>query len=446
MLTQNQIDMVIKAERDLWGMPETGFREVRSCAYMMDAFVKMGYNVVPAGNIPGFYADLDTHKEGPCVAIIAELDALLVPGHPQADKETGAAHACGHHAQGAMLLGVAAAMLNENALDGLCGKIRFISVPAEELIEISYREQLRKDGIIEYYSGKMEFVRRGIFDDVDMAILVHSSGLPAGKKLAISKGDNGSVAKRAIFHGRASHAGGSPSGGINALYAATNAMAAANAIRETFIDSGQVRFHPIITEGGSAVNAIPDRVVVESYVRGASVDILKTYNRKINRAFAASAAAMGAKLTLSDRVGFYPLNNDMALANVMKESMEELCGEEDCVIVSQGRGGASTDMGDLSTIMPVVQAVSTGCCGACHGDSFGVKDSYSACVLTAQCTVLAIRKLLENDAVVAKNIKTNYKPLYKSKEEYFEGSKEFIFDIDAVVYNEDGSVTLKYMQ
>ena len=445
MLTEKQIDLVLKAERDLWKIPETGFREVKSSKYMADIFEQLGYEVHLAGDIPGFYSDFDTGLPGPTVAIIAELDALLIPKHPDADPDTGAVHACGHHAQGAMLIGVAAAIKNEGATDGLCGKVRFISVPAEELIEISYREELRSQGVIEYLGGKMEFVRRGIFDGVDMSILIHPSGLPAGKMLAVTHGDNGSVAKHAIFHGVASHAGGNPMGGINALYAATNALNAANAIRETFSDGDKIRFHPIITEGGSIVNTIPDRVVVESYVRGATVDALRTYNRKLNRAFAASAAAIGARLTLCDRVGFYPLNNDWGMNDVMKESMEELFGEN-CVHVSKGRGGASTDMGDLSTMMPVVQAISTGCCGGAHSETFRVGDAKKVCVDTAECTLIAIRKLLENNGSRGKQIIENFHPLYKTKEDYFRESKEFIFDIDAVTYNSDGTVTLKYMQ
>lgn len=445
MLTDKQIDLVLKAERDLWKMPETGFREVKSSKYIADIFEQLGYEVHLAGNIPGFYSDFDTGRPGPTVAIIAELDALLIPKHPDADPETGAVHACGHHAQGAMLIGVAAAIKNAGFADNLCGRVRFISVPAEELIEISYREELRSQGIIEYLGGKMEFVRRGIFDGVDVSILIHPSGLPAGKMLAVTHGDNGSVAKRAVFHGVASHAGGNPMGGINALYAATNALNAANAIRETFTDGDKIRFHPIITEGGSIVNTIPDRVVVESYVRGATVDALRTYNRKLNRAFAASAAAIGGRLTLCDRVGFYPLNNDWGMNDVMKESMEELFGEN-CVIVSTGRGGASTDMGDLSTMMPVVQAISTGCCGGAHSETFRVGDAKKVCVDTAECTLIAIRKLLENNGARGKQIVDSFHPLYKTKEDYFRESKEFIFDIDAVTYNSDGTVTLKYMQ
>ncbi len=443
MLNESQKKLILDVERKLWAMPETGFREFKSSAYLADIFKTVGYTPIMAGEIPGFYADLDTGKPGPTIAILGELDGLLCPSHPECNKDTGAVHACGHHVQGTIIAATAAAMKNAGALEGLCGKIRFISVPAEELIEIGYREELREKGIIKYFNGKMEFVRRGIFDGVDMAIMIHATGLPNGKKLALDRGYNGCIAKRAIFRGRSAHAGSSPNSGINALYAATNAITAANAIRETFIDTGKVRFHPIITEGGSSVNAIPDRVVVESYVRGVSIDTIKTYNQKINLAFASAAASMGASLTLHDDCGFFPLNDDLGLMDVLAESMRELEGD-DSVIVSEGRCSGCTDLGDLSTIMPVVQGVCTGSTGACHGDNFYICDPTSACITSAECLVIAIRKLLSDGGNRAKKIKDEYKPIFASKEEYYKAADEFTFNIDAVTYNDDGTVTLRY--
>ncbi len=444
-LNIEQKNRILELERALWSTPETGFREVKSTAILADAFRALGYRLVMAGDIPGFYVDLDTGRPGPTVALLGELDALLCATHPESDPETGAVHACGHHVQGSIIAAAAALLREPEALDGLCGRIRFMAVPAEELIEIGYREQLRDDGVIRYFGGKMEFMRRGFFDGVDMALMIHASGLPQGVKMALDAGYNGCVAKRAIFRGRAAHAGSSPQGGINALYAAMTAMSAANALRETFVDSGKVRFHPIITEGGNAVNAIPDRVVVESYVRGVSVDVIRTYNRKINRAFAASAAAIGASLTLCDSAGYFPLNDDPALIEVMAESMRELEGDAS-VIVSTGRCSGCTDLGDLSTVMPVVQGVGPGSSGACHGDNFVISDPAAACFAPAECLARAVQKLLCDGGCRARAIVENYKPLFASKEEYYAAADEFTFTIDAVTYNEDGTVSLKYMK
>ncbi len=444
MLTDRQIDLILAAERHIWANPETGFREVKTTAYLLNIFRDLGYTPVEASGITGFYADLDTGRPGPTIAVMGELDSLICRNHPDADPVTGAVHACGHNAQCATLVGVAAAMRNPGALDGLCGKIRFMAVPAEELIELGFREGLREQGIIEFFGGKMEFVRRGCFDGVDMAMMIHTGGLGEGKLLSINRGHNGCVTKQAIFSGKAAHAGGAPHHGINALYAATCAINAANALRETFTDAGQVRYHPIITEGGAAVNAIPERIVTEAYVRGADIATIRRYNRAVNRAVAASAAAMGAQVKLVDRLGYFPLNNDPLLADVMAEAMGELAGETS-VGRSNHRSSGSTDAGDISSLMPMIHPSSAGAAGTAHGADYRIVDPYAACVKTAECIEAALGKLLANEGARARAIKAAYKPIFASKEAYYAAAAEFRLDLDAVTYHEDGGITLNYM-
>ena len=108
---ENYKDLILEAERYIWEHPETGFREVNTSKYMADKFGKLGYdNLIMAENIPGFYTVVDTGREGPEVLILAELDSLIVPNHKECDKKTGYVHACGHNAQCAAILGVAAAL------------------------------------------------------------------------------------------------------------------------------------------------------------------------------------------------------------------------------------------------------------------------------------------------------------------------------------------------
>ncbi|MDL2328090.1 amidohydrolase, partial [Ruminococcaceae bacterium OttesenSCG-928-A11] len=211
--------MMLEAERYLFVCPETGFKEWKSSAYMAAKFEQMGYTLTLAGDIPGFTALLDTGRPGPRICIIGELDSLIVPDHPSADKETGAAHACGHHAQCAALLGVTAAMKGPHALDEMCGSILFACVPAEELIEMEYRKTLCQQGTIRYFSGKVEFMRRGLLDGVDIACMVHNADLEAFQ-FAIGPGNNGCIVKSIVYTGVATHAGYSPQKGVNALYAA----------------------------------------------------------------------------------------------------------------------------------------------------------------------------------------------------------------------------------
>lgn len=128
-------------------------------------------------------------------------------------------------------------------------------MPAEELLELGYRKKLKEQGIIKYFGGKVEFLYRGYLDGVDAAFMVHSA---ASKQLiGFPLGSNGCLSKNITYHGKSAHAGGSPQKGINALYAANLGLSAINALRETFVDDDHIRVHPIITAGGSAVNAFP---------------------------------------------------------------------------------------------------------------------------------------------------------------------------------------------
>ena len=147
-MTAKHRERIYETADYIWTHPETGYREWNTSAYLEKQFRELGYEPVLAENIPGFYADLDTGKPGPKVAILGELDSLIVRNHPDANPETAAVHACGHNAQCATLIGVAAAMKEPGALEGMCGSIRFIAVPAEELSVRGYREELREEGII----------------------------------------------------------------------------------------------------------------------------------------------------------------------------------------------------------------------------------------------------------------------------------------------------------
>ena len=442
-MTARHQKLIYEVADYVWKHPETGYREWNTSAYLAGKFEKLGYTLVKAGDIPGFYADLDTGKPGPKVAILGELDSLIVKNHPDAAPDTCAVHACGHNAQCATLIGVAAALKEPGALDGMCGSIRFIAVPAEELIELGYREELRKKGIIKYFGGKVEFISRGYFDGVDIAMMIHSGKLEKGKSLCISKGCNGCITKNITFKGVSAHAGGSPENGKNALYAATCGINAVNALRETFVDDQHIRFHPIITQAGLAVNAIPEVAKVESYVRGASFDSMYQYNKKVNLALAASAAAIGCNVELDDHPGYFPLNNDPGLSEIVADAIRAVAGP-DCVDMDGAWGTGSTDMGDVSAIMPAVHPHASGAVGTGHGMDYYIADKRLACMQPAQCLAVAADMLLRDDAKAAKEVVENSNPYFQSKEEYLEAIDKLTMNKDAVIYNDDGTVTLDF--
>lgn len=125
-------------------------------------------------------------------------------------------------------LGIAAALKQPHALDGLCGSIRLVAVPAEEMIQLAFREELRQKGIIKYNGGKTEFMYRGLLDGVDMAMMVHGMTKGTGVNedgdtdldFHAQLGMNGCMAKNIRYKGKSAHAGGAPHMGVNAEYAA----------------------------------------------------------------------------------------------------------------------------------------------------------------------------------------------------------------------------------
>lgn len=433
--------LIEDAHNWLWSHPETGFREWETHAYLKAAYEKLGYTLTMAGNIPGFCTELDTGRPGPTVLVMGEMDALICGNHPNANPQTGAVHCCGHSAQSAALLGLAAALKEPGALEGLNGKIRLAILPAEELIEVEYREQLRKEGIIHYFGGKVEFLYRGLLDGVDLAFMIHTTtGEPHTG--VVNKGNNGCLTKQIHFQGVAAHAGGAPQYGVNALYAANLALNAINALRETFVDSAHVRVHPIMTAGGSAVNAIPELATIETYIRAVDMDTILTVNQKVNRAIAASAAAMGAKVFIQDRPGYYPNRNDENLAILFHEAMEQVLDHAYYRPDSQSTG--STDIGDLSCLMPVVHPYVSGATGTSHGADYQIPNVDSACMDSAKIQGIVLSLLLQDNAKRAREIIASFKPIFASKEEYFQQADAIARAWDAVIHNEDSSTTLIY--
>ena len=433
-------DTILAAERHIWKNPEPGYKEWKTHAYLKEKFEELGYTVTEAGNIPGFWTDVDTGRPGPRIAVFAEMDSLIVPTHPECDPETGAVHACGHHCQCAALLGVAAALKAPGALDALSGSIRLIAVPAEELIELGFRRQLKEKGIIRYFGGKQEFMARGVLDDVSIAFIVHTSSKGV---LSGGAGSNGCVIKEATFMGKSSHAGSSPSRGINALYAANCGMQAANCLRETFPDADHVRFHPIITKGGDAVNAIPDRVVTESYLRAASMDAIARENRKVNRAFAGAAAAMGAQVHLWDHHGYAPLIQNPTMNTLLHEVGAGIMGE-DLMSFTDNWGSGCTDMGDVSCVMPALHPSIGGGAGVFHGKDFRVSDPVMACVTSAKVQAAFLVRLLENDAAEAKRVLSEGRQDYPTIVEYLAQIDDLCIDKQAVVYDEERGAQLTF--
>lgn len=398
--------------------PELGFKERQTADRVKEVFRRTGLSYDDGLALTGVKAVLQGEKPGPTVALMGELDALLVPDHPRACPQTGAAHACGHNAQIAGLLGAAIGLTQSGVAKDLAGRVIFLAVPAEEYVEIDYRIGLVKRGETSFLTGKQELIKLGLFDDVDMAIMIHSTSPDVHDGSAgLSPSSNGFVAKNICFLGKASHAGAYPERGVNALNAAQLGLSAINAQRETFRDEDCVRVHPIITKGGDLVNVVPSEVRMETYVRAKTPEALLDAAMKVDRALRGAAMALGCRVEIETVPGNLPLRNDPRLAELFRKNVRVLFGDQE--YRDYPHGGGSTDAGDLSQLMPVLHPMMTGAQGSHHQIDWRIADHNAGYVLPAKSLAMMAIELLHNDAQLARDVLSRFIP-GMTKDEYLE--------------------------
>src|SRR5207302_2816052 len=377
--------------------PELGFKEVKTARLIEETLAGLGLKPKTGLGLTGVGAEAPGRAgDGPTFALLGELDALVVAGHPDGDPATGAAHACGHNAQVAALMGAAMGLLDARAFDALSGRVVFFAVPAEEYGDIEWRVAQARAGRLEFLGGKPELLRLGHFDDVDLSMMIHLTSRPEDGKTGVPASNNGCIVKTIRYVGRASHAGGAPHMGINALYAAQVGLTAVNAIRETFRDEDTIRVHPIITHGGSQVNVIPGEVRMETYVRGKTVDAILDANRRVDRALRAGALALGAQVEIETLPGYLPLFNHAGMARHFKANAAAQLGADQ--VTESGHRSGSTDMGDISHVMSTLHPYMGGAVGGGHGADYAIADPKMAYVEPAKQLALMAVDLLWGDA------------------------------------------------
>ena len=404
----SRADEIVTLAKTILAHPEPGFRETKTSHLVATKFAELGIPFRAGLALTGVRGELIGGTAGPSLAILGELDSLIVNEHPHADASTGAAHACGHHCQIAMLMGAAMALSQSDVLSELSGRLIFMAVPAEEYIEIEYRDSLRREGKLEFLGGKPELIKLGEFDDVDMAMMLHTTSVAEEKQLCISGTNNGTVAKRIQFIGKGAHAGGSPHLGINALNAATLALSAIHYNRETFRDNDTVRIHPIITRGGDAVSAVPADVRMETFVRGRTIEAIMDANRKTDRALKAGALAVGANVNIQTIPGYMPLTQNTAMGDIFRANSVDLVGEENVGHVAHRTG--STDMGDVSQLMPAIHPYVGGASGLGHGADYVIEDYGLAAITATKALAATAIDLMGDGATNAGNIISGQRP------------------------------------
>jgi amidohydrolase len=401
--------------------PELGFKEHRTAQRVVSLMTEFDISHQAGLAVTGVKGILKGKKPGPTLALLAELDSLLVCDHPYADLETGAAHACGHNGQIAALMGAMIALKTVGIEKDIAGNIVFFAVPAEECVEIRYRLDLVKQGKIGFLAGKQELVRLGCFNDIQMAVMIHGHNRPDAGKIILGTSSNGCVVKLIRYIGKAAHAGSAPHMGINALNAAHIGLAAIHAQRETFRDSDTIRVHPIITRGGDLVNVVPSEVCMETFVRGKTNKAIADAEQKVDRALRAGAMAIGAQVEIKTIPGYMPLMNDPGLSEIFLKNAEALVGKDQ--VAPGGHGAGSTDMGDISHLMPALHPYIGGVAGTSHGADYAIVDKKLHYLGAAKLLAATAIDLLYDEAQNAKEILKNFKPAM-SIEEYLKYQKD----------------------
>lgn len=397
---------MINLGENIFENPELGFKEFETNKLICKIFDK--YDIAYKNDIAitGIKATLDSGKKGPHIGLLCEIDSVPSTDHKYLGKKDKCAHSCGHYAQIGTILGSFIALKESKVIDELGGKISFIATPAEEYCDFKYRENLIEENKISYMSGKQEMVRLNTFNDIDLIISCHS--MPPNDKYytEINSSLNGFLGKKITFKGVSSHAGLNPWDGVNALNAANVALNAIAYLRETFKEEDTVRVHYVISEGGASVNSVPEKVVLDMYIRAKTLDAIMDVDAKVNRAIKGGALALGAQVKISNTGGYLPLTQDKNLTEVLKENMLKFMDEDK--ILKDCHSFASGDIGDLSYIMPTVQIGVSGFAGRIHGNDFRTEDKYLAYELPMRYITSSVIDLLKDDGKKTKEILSKY--------------------------------------
>ena len=402
----------------LFNTPELGFKEFKTKKILIDHFKINGLSIEKEYFETGFQVSIGSGK--PHIGLIAELDAIPTANHPNSDKETHAAHSCGHSTQLTIMTSALIALHKLNITEKLPGKITLYFTPAEEFTDISYRKELIKSGKIKYLSGKENMLADHVFDDVDVLLHLHASGNYLDHRFSINSTLAGFIYKTFIFKGKASHAAVLPHLGINALNAFSLFQSAAGMLRETYKEEDMVRFHGIITKGGDTVNSIPDEVVYEAYIRAITPTALISINQRLTSCAQYCAKALDAECIVNDTPGYLPLIQDNNLSSIVYQNMLMFTTRDQ--IKTDERSVAAGDVGDISVFKPIIQYGYTGFSGAIHGKDLMISDEDEVYITQAKIIANTVFDLL-NDPSIINKIKKEFKPkmTYQQYIDYLNG-------------------------
>jgi amidohydrolase len=309
---------LVEVSHEIHAHPETAFEERQAAGILAAALREAGFTTT----VGAF--GIDTAIEASfgtgdfVVAVCAEYDAL-----------PGIGHACGHNIIAAAGLGAAialAAVAEEARIT-----VKLLGTPAEE-----------------HGGGKVLMLEAGAWEDATVSVMVH--GAPGVDIRCQSFGTQAVDRFQVDYIGRPAHAAAAPERGVNALDAATVALTAIGLLRQQL--PGTVRTAAVITDGGDVTNIIPARATVQAEVRSFDLDELRDARRRVLACFEAGAIASGCSWEqVRTEPRYDPLIQEPLLADAWNEALTEL---DRAPIAFSGLAGGSTDMGNVSQVVPSI--------------------------------------------------------------------------------------------
>ena len=320
LAVENAAETLLKVSHAIHGKPELAFEEHFACALLSETLRDHDLNVETGvySLETAFETTINSERDGPTVAVLAEYDALPQIGH-----------ACGHNIIATTALGATLAL---NAVaQSLPGRVKLLGTPAEE-----------RGG------GKELMARAGAFEGIDAALMIHPAGVNLATMPSICVAE-----VEVVYNGKSSHASAMPHKGINALDGLLLAYQAISNLRQ-HIRSTE-RIHGIVQEGGAAPNIVPDRTVGQFYVRAANEKELAALKPRVQACFEAGATGSGCTVEVNwAGVDYLDINTNWPLAERFRYHAEllgrEFVGDDQALKF----GAGSTDMGNVSYRLPSI--------------------------------------------------------------------------------------------
>ncbi|ALO45847.1 amidohydrolase [Pseudohongiella spirulinae] len=327
-LVDGVMPQVVEWRRDFHQHPELGNREFRTAGIIADHLRALGMEVQTEVAHTGVVGILRGGREGPVVALRADMDAL--PVEEQVDlpfasrvrtqyngQDVGVMHACGHDNHMAILMGAATVLADMR--DELQGTVMFIFQPAEE-------------GAPEGEEGGAELMlKEGLFDDIrpDAVFGLHVWPIPAGQ-IAVREG--GTMASSDSFRirvqGQQTH-GAAPWAGIDPIVVASQIVMGLQTIPSRQLDATLTP--SIVTvgaiNGGVRSNIIPDSVEMIGTLRTFDAETRRQIHERVERTATQIAASAGATVDVNISLGYPVTYNDPELTRNMAPTLQRVAGE-----------------------------------------------------------------------------------------------------------------------